>query len=80
MAKTKPTRTTVTTRTYTQTTDTARHGRQGYKREDFLSDLRTVSQRISDQISAEPREAARLRKSRQQAKKGKRRPLDSESS
>lgn len=47
---------------------------QIYTRAQFLTDLAIVSQKITDEINRDPREVARLRKSRQQAREGKRRP------
>jgi hypothetical protein len=48
---------------------------QIYTRENFLTDLAIVSQQITDEINRDPKEVARLRKARQQAREGKRRPV-----
>lgn len=64
---------TPTTTTTTQQPDESEI-REIYSRARFLRDLDRVSQVITDQISNDPNEVAKLRRSIQQAERGQRRP------
>src|SRR5437867_2697984 len=50
--------------------DREEHRREAWDREDFLQDLHRVTSPMTDAINADPKEAERLRKSREQVREG----------